>query len=117
MATKHGLDPDTVHSRSVRTGGATVLATTQVPEFVIMTMGGLASAVYLQYVRPSFQIYAAAQAALANAGYITAQSIRAMHSHLPQPSYDRDKFTKPPVDAFKPTVHFPAFFAYNLLLR
>jgi hypothetical protein len=71
-----------------------------------MAMGGWASAVYLQYVRPSFRLYAAAQAALANAGYITAQSIRAMHSHLPQPSYDRDQFTKPPADAFKPTVHF-----------
>jgi hypothetical protein len=68
-----------------------------------MAMGGWASAVYLQYVRPSFRLYAAAQAALANAGYITAQSIRAMHSHLPQPSYDRDRFTKPPADAFKPT--------------
>ena len=106
VATKHGLDPDRVHSHSVRIGGATVLAAAQVPDYVIMAMGGWASAVYLQYVRPSVQLYAAAQAALANAGYITAQSIRAMHSHLPQPSYDRDQFTKPPADAFKPTVHF-----------
>ena len=83
VATKHGLDPDRVHSHSVRIGGATVLAAAQVPDYVIMAMGGWASAVYLQYVRPSLQLYAAAQSALANAGYITAQSIRAMHSHQP----------------------------------
>ena len=107
VAAKHGLDPDRVHSHSVRIGGATVLAAAQVPDYVIMVMEGWASAVYLQYVRPSVQLYTAAQAALTNAGcYITAQSIRAMLSHLPQPSYDRDQFTKPPNDAFKPTVHF-----------
>ncbi len=89
VATKHGLNPDRVHSHSVRIGGATVLTAAQVPDYVIMAMGGWASALYLQYVRPSVQLYAAAKAALANAGYITAQSIRAMHSHhLPQPSYD-----------------------------
>jgi hypothetical protein len=97
VAAKHGLDPDRVHSHSVRIGGASVLAAAQVPDYVIMVIGGWASAVYLQYVRPSVQLYAAAQAALANAGYITAQS---MHSHLPQPSYDRDQFTK------APAVHF-----------
>ena len=75
VATKHGLDPDRVHSHSVRIGGAT-----QVPDYVIMAMVGWASVVYLQYVRPSFQLYEAAQAALANAGYITAQSIRAIPS-------------------------------------
>ena len=83
VAAKHGLDPDRVHSHSVRIGGATVL---QAPDYVIMAMGGWASAVYLQYVRPSVQLYSAAQAALANAGYITAQSIRAIHSHLPAPT-------------------------------
>lgn len=107
VAEKHGLDPDRVHSHSVRIGGATVLAAAQVPDYVIMAMGGWASAVYLQYVRPSLQLYAAAQSALANASYITAQSIRAMHSHQPPQSYDRDLFQKPPADAFQSAVHFP----------
>ena len=71
-----------------------------------MVMGGWASTVYLQYVRPSLQLYVAAQAALANAGYITAQSIRAMHSHETRPSYDRDLFVKPAVDGFQPLVEF-----------
>ena len=106
VAIKHGLDPDRVHSHSVRIGGATVLAAAQVPDYVIMAMGGWASAVYLQYVRPSLQLYVAAQAALANANFISAQSIRAMHSHQPQPSYDRDLLHKPPVDAFKSSVQF-----------
>ena len=106
VAVKHGLDPDRVHSHSVRIGGATVFAAAQVPDYVIMAMGGWASAVYLQYVRPSVLLYAAAQAALADAGLITAQSIRAMHSHQPCPSYDRDRFTKPVADAFKPSVLF-----------
>ena len=95
MAAKHGLDPDRVHSHLVRIGGATVLAAAQVPDHVIMAMGGWASTVYLQYVRSSLQLYVPAQAVLANAGYITAQSIRAMHSHEPRPSYDRDLFVKP----------------------
>ena len=98
--------PDRVHSHSVRIGGATVLAAAQVPDYVIMVMGGWASTVYLQYVRPSLQLYVAAQAALANAGYITAQSIRAMHSHETRPSYDRDLFVKPAVDGFQPLVQF-----------
>jgi hypothetical protein len=106
VAARHGLDPNRVHSHSVRIGGATVLAAAQVPDYVIMAMGGWASTVYLQYVRPSLQLYVAAQAALANASYITAQSIRAMHSHQPQPSYDRDLFVKPTVDGFQPLVQF-----------
>ena len=71
-----------------------------------MAMGGWASAVYLQYVRPSVQLYAAAQAALANPTFLNAQSIRAMHSHQPGPSYDRDRYLQPSVDAFKPAVFF-----------
>lgn len=107
VAVKHGLDPDRVHSHSVRIGGATLLAAAGVPDYVIMAMGGWASAVYLQYIRPSLQLYAAAQAALANSTFITAQSIRAVHSHqLPCPSYDRERFQKPLSDAFKPSVHF-----------
>jgi hypothetical protein len=98
VASKHGLNPDRVHSHSVRIGGATVLAAAQVPDYVIMAMGGWASAVYLQYVRPSFQLYAAAQTALANAAYVSAQSIRAVLLHrAPPPSYSRDKF--PPKSA------------------
>ena len=106
VAEKHGLDPNRVHSHSVRIGGATVLAAALVPDYVIMAMGGWASAVYLQYVRPSVQLYAAAQAALANPTFLNAQSIRAMHSHQPGPSYDRDRFLHPSVDAFKPAVFF-----------
>lgn len=108
VAEKHGLDPDRVHSHSVRIGGATVLAAAQVPDYVIMAMGGWASAVYLQYVRPSVQLYAAAQAALANSGFVSASSIRAMHSsHQACPSYDRDLVHKPVVrDAFTPLVFF-----------
>ena len=102
MAAKHGLDPDRVHSHSVRSGGATVLAAAQVPDYVIMAMGGWTSTVYLQYMRPSLQLYVKAQAALANASYITAQSIRAMHSHEHRPSYDRDLFVKAAVDGFQP---------------
>jgi hypothetical protein len=107
VAEKHGLDPNRVHSHSVRIVGATVLAAALVPDYVIMAMGGWASAVYLQYVRHSVQIYAAAQAALANPNFLTAQSIRAMHSHhQPGPSFDRDRFLQPRVDAFKPAVFF-----------
>ena len=107
VAVKHGLDPNRVHSHSVRIGGATLLAAAGVPDYVIMAMGGWASAVYLQYVRPSMQIYAAAQEALANATFISAQSIRAMHSHQqPCPTYDRDRFQKASVDAFKSLVNF-----------
>ena len=70
-------------------------------------MGGWASTVYLRYVRPSsLRLYVLAQAALANAGYITAQSIRVMHSHETRPSYDRDLFVKPAVDGFQPLVQF-----------
>lgn len=101
VAVKHGLDPDRVHSHSVRIGGATVLAAAQVPDYVIMAMGGWASAVYLQYDCPSLQLYAAAQEALANATFISAQSIRAMHSHQSRPSYERERFILPPADAFK----------------
>lgn len=108
VAEKHGLDPDRVHSHSVRIGGATVLAAAQVPDYVIMAMGGWASAVYLQYVRPSVQIYAAAQGALANSGFVSASSIRAMHPVRPLcPSYDRDLTRKSVVaDIFTPLVFF-----------
>jgi hypothetical protein len=108
VAIKHGLDPDRVHSHSVRIGGASLLAAAGVPDYVIMAMGGWASAVYLQYIRPSLQLYAAAQAALANATFLSASSIRAVHSHqMPGPtSYDRDRYQKAPDDAFKPSVHF-----------
>jgi hypothetical protein len=107
VAIKHGLDPDRVHSHSVRIGGATLLAAAGVPDYVIMAMGGWASAVYLQYIRPSLQLYAAAQVALANATFLSADSIRAVHSHQkPGPTYDRDRFTKAPGDAFKPSVLF-----------
>jgi hypothetical protein len=73
-----------------------------------MAMGGWASAVYLQYIRPSVQIYAAAQAALANSGFVSASSIRAMHPLRPVcPSYDRDLTHKPVVaDVFTPLVFF-----------
>jgi len=107
VAIKHGLDPRRVHSHSVRIGGATLLAAAGVPDYVIMAMGGWASAVYLQYVRPSMQFYAAAQEALTNSTFLSAQSIRAMHSHQhPCPTYDRDRFQKAPVDAFKSPVNF-----------
>ena len=107
VAIKHGLDPNRVHSHSVRIGGATLLAAAGVPDYVIMAMGGWASAVYLQYVRPSMQLYAAAQEALTNATFLSAQSIRAMHSHQhPCPTYDRDRFQKAPADAFKSPVNF-----------
>ena len=108
VAEKHGLDPDQVDSHSVRIGGAAVLAAAQVPDYVIMAMGGWASAVYLQYVRPSVQIYAAAQAALANSGFVSASSIRAMHPLRPGcPSYDRDLTRKPVVaNFFTPLVFF-----------
>ena len=99
VAVKHGLDPDRVHSHSVRIGGATVLAAAQVPDYVIMAMGGWASAVYLQYVRPS--LLRLKIEALANATFISAQSIRAMHSHQSRPSYERERFILPPADAFK----------------
>ncbi len=103
----YGLDPDRVHSHSVRIGGATLLAAAGVPDYVIMAMGGWASAVYLQYIRPSLQIYAAAQAALANATFLSASSIRAVHSHqMPGPTYVRDHYQKASDDAFKPSVHF-----------
>jgi hypothetical protein len=107
VAIKHGLDPDRVHSHSVRIGGATLLAAAGVPDYIIMAMGGWASAVYLQYIRPALQLYAAAQVALANATFLSADSIRAVHSHQkPGPTYDRDRFTKAPDDAFKPSVLF-----------
>ena len=85
VAVKHGLDPDRVHYHSVRIGGA---------DYVIMAMGGWASAVYLQYIRPSLQLYAAAQVALTNATFLSAHTTRAMHSHqkMPGPKYDRDRF-------------------------
>ena len=72
VAKKHGLDPNRVHSHSVRIGGATVLVAALVPDYVIMAMGEWAFAVYLQYVHPSVQLYAAAQAALANPTFLTA---------------------------------------------
>ena len=108
VAAKHGLDPARVHSHSVRIGGATVLAAAQVPDYVIMAMGGWASAVYLQYIRPSMQIYAAAQDALANASFITAQSIRAVHTHIQPaiPSYNRELYHKTTRDVFAPAVQF-----------
>jgi hypothetical protein len=107
VAIKHGLDPDRVHSHSVCIGGATLLAAAGVRDYVIMAMGGWASAVYLQYIRPSLQIYAAAQAALANTTFLSASSIRAVHSHqMPGPTYDRDRNQKASDDAFKPSVHF-----------
>ena len=74
-----------------------------------MAMGGWASVVYVQYyIGPSLQLYyAAAQVALANATFLSADSIRAMYSHqMPGPTYDRDRFQKAPDDAFKPSVHF-----------
>ena len=108
VAAKHGLDPARVHSHSVRIGGATVLAAAQVPDYVIMAMGGWASAVYLQYIRPSLQIYAAAQDALANASFIDAQSIRAVHSHVQPavPVYNRDLYHNPTRGSFVPAVQF-----------
>ena len=108
VAAKHGLDPARVHSHSVRIGGATVLAAAQVPDYVIMAMGGWASAVYLQYIRPSMQIYAAAQDALANASFINAQSIRAVHSHVQPavPAYNRDLYHNPTRGSFVPAVQF-----------
>jgi len=106
VAVKHDLDPARIHSHSVRIGGATVLAAAQVPDYVIMAMGGWASAVYLQYIRPSFQLYVTAQDALANASFITAQSIRATHSDQRAPSYDRVQFSKSDPDAFAHSVHF-----------
>ncbi len=108
VAAKHGLDPARVHSHSVRIGGATVLAAAQVPDYVIMAMGGWASAVYLQYIRPSMQIYAAAQDALANASFISAQSIRAVHSHSQPvlPSYHRELYRNPTHELFVPAVQF-----------
>ena len=108
VAAKHGLDPARVHSHSVRIGGATVLAAAQVPDYVIMAMGGWASAVYLQYIRPSMQIYAAAQDALANASFINAQSIRAVHSHSQPvlPSYHRELYRNPTHGSFVPAVQF-----------
>ena len=51
VAAKHGLDPDIVHSHSVRIGGATVLAAAQVSDYVIMAMGGWASTVGVLAVR------------------------------------------------------------------
>jgi hypothetical protein len=107
VAIKHGLDPNRVHSHSVRIGDATLLAAAGVPDYVIMAMGGWASAVYLQYIRPSLQLYASAQAALANATFLSADSIRVVHSHqMPGPTYDRDRYQKASDDAFKPSVHF-----------
>jgi hypothetical protein len=109
VAAKHGLDPARVHSHSVRIGVATVLAAAQVPDYVIMAMGGWASAVYfLQYIRPSMQIYAVAQDALTNASFITAQSIRAVHSHVQPapPSYHRELYHNPTRGLFIPAVQF-----------
>ena len=85
VAVKHGLDPDRVHYHSVRIGGA---------DYVIMAMGRWASAVYLKYIRPSLQLYAAAQVALTNATFLSAHTTRAMYSHqkMPGPKYDRDRF-------------------------
>ena len=89
VAIKHGLDPNRVHSHSIRIGGATVLAAAGIPDYVIMTMGGWASAVYLQYIRPSLQVFDSAQTALADATVLSASSIRSMHPNLLAPAFDR----------------------------
>ena len=55
------------------------------------------------------QIYAAAQDALANASFITAQSIRVVHTHIIQPaipSYNRELYHKTTRDVFAPVVQF-----------
>ena len=106
--------PNTVSIRLVFThilfgsGVQQFFSAAQVPDYVIMAMGGWASAVYLQYISPSMQIYAAAQDALANASFINAQSIRAVHSHV-QPvlsSYNRELYHNPTRGSFVPAVQF-----------
>ena len=92
VAIKHGLDPNRVHSHSIRIGGATVLAAAGIPDYVIMTMGGWASAVYLQYIRPSLQVFDSAQTALADATVLSASSIRSMHPNLLAPAFDRSSY-------------------------
>ena len=102
VALKHGLDPDRVHSHSIRIGGATVLAAAGVPDYIIMAMGGWASAVYLQYIRPSFQLFASAQAVLTNATFMNADSIRSMHPDQVAPSFDRLSYVRKTLNVFLP---------------
>ena len=100
VAIKHGLDPNRVHSHSIRIGGATVLAAAGIPDYVIMTMGGWASAVYLQYIRPSLQVFDSAQKALADATVLSATSIRSMHPNLLAPAFDRSSCPAKSIDVF-----------------
>ena len=89
MTTTYGLDPNIVHSHSVSIG-TTVLVLCDHGHWRV----GISCVFTIRVITVSLTL-AAAQAALANVGYITAQYIRARHSHQPQPSYDRDLFNKP----------------------
>ena len=57
MARMYGLDPRRVSSHSLRIGGATAMAATEMSEFEIKLMGGWKSDVFLDYARNTTQLF------------------------------------------------------------
>jgi hypothetical protein len=76
VAPMFGLDPNRVHTHSLRFTGASTLSAAKVPDSVIMRMGRWASLSFLHYIRLAASTFTGVAAALANRTTFTIQDVR-----------------------------------------
>lgn len=76
VAPMFGLNPDLVHTHSLRFSGASTLSAAHVPDSIIMRMGRWASLAFLHYIRLAASTFAGVAAALASRTTFTIQDVR-----------------------------------------
>ena len=75
VAPSFGLNPDRVHTHSLRFAGASTLAAANIPDSVIMKMGRWKSLAFLGYIRLAKEIFSRVAAALSNRTVLPAADI------------------------------------------